>query len=77
MNIFNGPMVFNIDFSLLKNISLGERARVQIRAEAFNLLNNVNLYMSQFQDINSTSFGRATGTSTAARVVQFGARLEF
>jgi len=75
----NGPSYFNIDLSLLKNTQITERVRFQIRAEAFNLLNNVNFHLAQTQDIGSVNFGRSTSTVTGfgSRVVQFGARLEF
>jgi hypothetical protein len=73
----NGPSNFNIDLSLLKNIQVTERVRLQIRGEAFNLLNNVNFHLTQTQDIGSVNFGRSTSTAVAARVVQFGGRLEF
>ena len=72
----NGPSTFNWDASLVKNFSITETMRVQIRAEAFNVLNNVNFVPAQFLDINSTNFGRMTST-TAPRVMQFGARFLF
>jgi len=75
--LINGPSNFTIDMSLLKNTQITEGVRLQIRAEAFNLLNNVNFHLAQTQDIGSVNFGRSTSTAVAARVVQFGARLEF
>jgi hypothetical protein len=75
--IINGPYYYNIDFSLLKNINFTESMRLQLRAEAFNLLNSVCFNLGQFQDIASTSFGRSTSTVFAARVMQFGLRFEF
>jgi len=75
--IINGPRVFNINAALMKNFAFGERARLQLRAEAFNLLNNVNLTNNtQLADINSATFGQIT-TAQAARTVQFAARFEF
>lgn len=79
--VLNSPKYFNIDAALLKNIRFTETIRVQLRAEAFNLLNNVNFIpgtaaAQQFQNINSTTFGQITGT-TPARTVQFAARFEF
>ncbi len=75
--VINGPWTCNVDVSLLKNFRIREGMRLQIRAEAFNLLNSVYFAPSQTQDISSTSFGRVTGTAVAARVLQMGARLEF
>jgi hypothetical protein len=37
------PGVVNIDLSLVKNIQVHEKVRVQFRAESFNALNHVNL----------------------------------
>ena len=36
-----GPGLFNSDMSLFKNISIKERARLQLRLEAFNVFNHV------------------------------------
>ena len=77
------PGVFNIDLSLLKQITLRGRMKLQARAEAFNVTNRVNLGIpnTTFQpgadgrNINS-SFGRIT-SARDARILQFGARLVF
>lgn len=72
----NGPSNFNWDASLVKNISFTERTNLQLRVEAFNVLNNVNFVPAQFLDVNSTNFGRIS-TTTAPRVMQFAARFLF
>ncbi|HTH38718.1 MAG TPA: carboxypeptidase-like regulatory domain-containing protein [Pyrinomonadaceae bacterium] len=75
----NSPKFFNIDMALLKNIRFTETMRLQLRAEAFNVLNNVNFIppaTGQLQLISSPTFGQITGT-TPARTVQFAARFEF
>ena len=41
-NILEGPGTNNVDFSLLKNIALTERHRLQFRSEFFNLFNRTN-----------------------------------
>jgi hypothetical protein len=74
--IVNGPTTFNTDISFFKNISVTERVRVQLRGELFNAFNNVNFVPGQFLDINSTNFGRISGTF-APRVVQFAVRVQF
>lgn len=75
--LINGPKFFNINASLLKNIRFGENIRVQLRAEAFNLLNNVNFFNNtQFANINSATFGQIT-SAAAARQMQFAFRFEF
>jgi hypothetical protein len=76
-SIVNGPRYFNINAALLKNISFTETMRLQLRVEAFNVLNNVNFVQNtQFADIGSTTFGRITG-ATAAREFQFAFRFEW
>jgi hypothetical protein len=82
----NGPMYFNIDASMFKNIPITERVRLQLRAEAFNLFNRAHFSLSnlqQLQSINAANFGRITQTGNPrlndpqARVIQFAARIEF
>lgn len=76
-SLINGPKYFNINMALLKNIQFTENIRVQLRAEAFNLLNNVNFFNNtQFADIGSTTFGQIT-SDAGSRQVQFAARFEF
>ncbi|GAC1622597.1 MAG: hypothetical protein NVS9B13_15580 [Candidatus Acidiferrum sp.] len=41
-NKFVGPNYKSVDFSVLKNIPVTERVRVQLRAEMFNLFNRIN-----------------------------------
>jgi hypothetical protein len=75
--IINGPIFFNVNASLLKNIRFGENIRIQLRAEAFNLLNNVNFFNNtQLANINSATFGQIT-SAAAARQIQFAIRFEF
>ncbi len=54
---------------------LGESAQMQFRGPAFNAFNRVNLGGIS-SSMNSTTFGRVTGTG-AARRFQFGMRLTF
>lgn len=77
-NFLNGPMYFNWDAGLLKNIRITENTRLQIRGEVFNVLNRANFFTADL-DVGSTSFGRltASGNAYAPRIVQFGARFEF
>ena len=75
--LINGPKFFNINAALLKNINFTEKIRVQLRAEAFNLLNNVNFFNNtQFANINSATFGQITSAADP-RQIQFAFRFEF
>ena len=79
-SLIDGPSFFNINMALLKNIKFTESMRLQLRMEAFNVLNNVNFNISsaqQLANINSTTFGQITSTANAARELQFAFRFEF
>lgn len=78
-NSLTGPGLATWDLSMLKNLYLSERLRLQFRAEAFNLLNRANFNTPNL--ITFTPSGRSptagviTSTSTAARQIQFGLKL--
>ena len=80
-NFFNGPWYINWDAGVIKNISLTETMRLQLRAEAFNVLNHVNFSIAENSaifDIDSTTFGQIAPTSTfSPRIMQFAVRFEF
>ena len=81
-NILIGPAFNRIDLSLGKQFGVGGRAKLQLRAEAFNVLNKVS-----FTGLNTTvrfdAAGNPTGgfgqvTSAApGRVMEFGVRLTY
>jgi hypothetical protein len=78
-----GPGTINIDMSLIKNLHLWERVSLQIRAEAINMTNHVNLGMPNTSFVpgsnglnSSSTFGTIT-SAAAARILQFGAKLVF
>ena len=71
-----GPGLRNLDFSLFKNFALVERMSLQFRAEAFNMTNTPG-FSDPNQNFNAVAFGQITGTSNAARQVQFGLKLLF
>ncbi|MBI1896649.1 MAG: carboxypeptidase regulatory-like domain-containing protein [Acidobacteria bacterium] len=77
------PGTVNWDVSVLKAISVTERLNVQFRAEAFNLLNHVNLGLPNSAFVAgrdgknaSGSFGVIT-SARDARQIQFGLKLRF
>lgn len=78
-NAWNGPLFFNWDASLMKNFRITENTRLQVRAEAFNVLNRANFFVGVFPgsgNVNSTNFGRVT-SAFSPRILQFAARFEF
>jgi len=70
-----GPGEFNLHTTFAKSFALGGNNRLQVRAEAFNLLNWKN-YNNPTTNMNSGDFGRITGAGRP-RVLQFGARFTF
>jgi hypothetical protein len=82
-NTFVGPGYLNLDTSLFKNFRLSDRFRLQLRAEAFNILNHTNFQLgvgnvgpSGNNRLNSPEFGKAGGTFSP-RNLQFGLKLSF
>jgi hypothetical protein len=56
-NVVRGPGLANVDLALVKNFAIAERAKVQFRAESFNLVNHANFYLPE-GDIASPNFGQ-------------------
>ncbi|HKO98754.1 MAG TPA: TonB-dependent receptor [Pyrinomonadaceae bacterium] len=77
-NILRGPNLWIADMALLKNFKMpwSETHRLQIRAEAFNVFNHNNFALPN-ANINGTTFGNITASSTAAREFQFAFRYDF
>jgi hypothetical protein len=77
-NLFRGPWFNGMDGSLLKDVKLAERAKLQFRFEALNLINHPN-FDGIRSDLNSAQFGKAQLLVGAApsRRLQLGARLQF
>ena len=74
-NILDGPGYQNVNLALLKRISLRGRTSLQLRAEAFNLLNRANFDLPD-NFFGSPTFGQVLSAG-APRHIQFGARLMF
>ena len=43
-DILRGPRLFNFDFALVKNFSIGETLKLQFRVNMVNALNHPNFY---------------------------------
>ena len=78
---FRGPNLVNMDLSLLKNIAVSEKTRLQFRTEFFNALNRTNLGTPNVTVFSGStinpSAGLITATATASRQIQFGLKLIF
>src|SRR3989441_5802416 len=86
-NAFRGPAVYNADISVFKSIPIGERFKVQLRVEAFNIFNiqnwdtpaNANLTINTNATTIATSVGKISNLAqgTTPRQIQFGLRLVY
>jgi len=83
---FTGPSFWNLDMSLFKRIPVNESVNLQFRAEAFNILNHVNLNnptagIVVFDTSDPSKYAGAAGaitdTANRERQIQFALRLEF
>lgn len=88
-NYLRGPAINQLNMSLFKNTKIGERVRLQLRAEAFNVLNhpnpgygvNANGYLPSITlnnaGVTGGGFAEFKDITLARRVLQFGIRLMF
>jgi hypothetical protein len=79
---FRRPGMFMLDVNFAKTTPITDRVRLQVRLEAFNLLNSPQYDERQYNtDTNSADFGRinrnSTGQSGFQRFIQMGFRLIF
>jgi hypothetical protein len=85
-NIFRGPGYFSVDMTAVKRFGLpamrllGENGRIEIRINAYNVFNRLNLAPFQANDDNTQiqhpDFGRALH-ALSGRVIEFQARFSF
>jgi hypothetical protein len=71
-NILSGPAYQSINASLVKNTRIAERANLQFRVEAFNLLNRANFDLPDIF-LGSPTFG-VIQSAQSPRRIQFGAK---
>jgi hypothetical protein len=73
-----GPGVLNINGSFSKDFTIVERVKLLVKADVFNVLNNMS-WGDPTMDVDSSTFGQITNQAalTYGRRVQLGARLEF
>lgn len=92
-NVIRGPRQSNVDFSIIKRFPFRESKNIELRAEFFNLFNQVNLSnpISDFNAvvatgsfdsntgriINPGDFGRITSTSNNPRLIQFAVKFNY
>jgi hypothetical protein len=77
-NTFRGPGFFNIDASLVKRFQVTERKYFTFRAEAYNLLNNVD-FANPGVNLggNASAFGKISAVVNNPRIMQLALRFDF
>lgn len=89
-NIFDGPGLFALNFSLFKDFKIKEHSQFELRCDTFNLSNTPEFVFSSANPINqsitSSSFGDITGTlgsgtgvngTGGGRAIQLAAKFSF
>jgi hypothetical protein len=74
-NTLIGPGYQDIDMSLMKNFRLSEKAKLQFRAEVFNLFNHTNYHVPEYR-LDLPNVGRYT-EAEEGREFQFALKLLF
>ena len=74
--VLTSPGFRNWDFSALKNLTIREGHRLQVRFEAFNFSNHPNWYPPNSNARNTSVFGKVWGAK-AMRQIQFGLKYSF
>lgn len=74
-NLLRAPGYADLDFSLIRNVNFTDGKVLEIRGEAFNILNHTNFGLPS-STYGASGFGTIT-SSLAARQIQVGARFVF
>ncbi len=75
-NTVYGPGMQTMDIAITRSFVLVERARLEMRAEAYNALNHSN-WGTPNRFVNTPQFGSITEATTPGREFQLSARLSF
>lgn len=76
-NSFRAPKYVHIDPAVMKNVTIyGDKLRLQLRAEAFNVFNHPN-FIQPASDINAPSTFGQTTAARDPRILQISAKILF
>jgi hypothetical protein len=73
--VINGPSTTRFDFTMTKIIRLGETAQLQLRGEAFNILNHTN-FQTIITNVTASNYGQVTVVRDP-RTIQLGVKFIF
>lgn len=62
LNSFYGPWIQEVDVALGRTFSMGEKQRLQLQVQAFNLFNHANFYVQNGRGVNQAQYN-PIGTS--------------
>jgi hypothetical protein len=74
-NAFRGPGYADVSLSLSKRFNVTPKVNTEVRVDAFNAFNRVNL-SDPNMDLSNTNFGKST-SQLNTRAIQLGVRLRF
>jgi hypothetical protein len=72
-----GPHYQNWDMNLEKNTAIGERYKLQLRGEVFNVFNHPNFGVPSSAISNPASVGVISSVVNENRTIEFAAKLNF
>jgi hypothetical protein len=73
---FHNENFYNLDFSVNKNFSLGEKRSLQLRFEAFNIL-NFQILGTPNTTLGQSNTGQVSGVNSTPRQLQIAAKIAF
>jgi len=73
--VINGPSTTRFDFTMTKIIRFGESVQLQLRGEAFNILNHTN-FRTIIANVTASNYGQVTAVRDP-RTIQLGAKIIF
>jgi hypothetical protein len=76
-NLLYGPGIINWDQAVYKVTNITERARLEFRAEFFNIMNHANFDVPAANISVPSTVGKISNTTNTPRDIQFGMRLSF
>ena len=75
--MLRGPNYQNWDMNLEKNTTIGERYKLQLRGEVFNVANHPNFGVPSSAISNPASFGVISSVVNENRTIEFAAKFNF
>jgi hypothetical protein len=76
INSVKGPAVWTINLALSRSVNFTKTQNIELRLEAFNLLNHFN-WGNPATNLNLGTFGRITSIQGTPRILQFGLKYGF